>query len=217
MVRPASSERHASTTAALSAAWLARPGPASLSHQPGAITCRGLPTVVTAVDARSGDDTASVVTAVPCRGFPTFVAAVDAWYVEVGIYNFTNPGWHHETGHFTQVGRLRQGAAAAASWCGSCGLHPGWAATTGPSAIWLLMRCHAEHPDASVALSMTRGTCQAPPPPFPSTCPQPAPRCAPARPPCNRSWCGATPRTWGALSIGHALGTHSSASTVHQV
>ncbi|KAI8338423.1 CAP domain-containing protein [Chlamydoabsidia padenii] len=36
-------------------------------------------------------------------GYDTWDQAVDAWYSEVKMYNYNNPGFSGSTGHFTQV------------------------------------------------------------------------------------------------------------------
>jgi hypothetical protein len=36
-------------------------------------------------------------------GNPSFRQAIDSWYNEVSSYDFNNPGFSTETGHFTQV------------------------------------------------------------------------------------------------------------------
>ncbi|KAG0000640.1 hypothetical protein BGZ65_004196, partial [Modicella reniformis] len=36
-------------------------------------------------------------------GHSSFEAAIDSWYNEVKLYNYNNPGFSMNTGHFTQV------------------------------------------------------------------------------------------------------------------
>lgn len=50
-------------------------------------------------------------------GYPSITAAINAWYAEGKQYSYSNPGFTHETGHFTQmvwVGSLKLGCGYVA-------------------------------------------------------------------------------------------------------
>ena len=47
-------------------------------------------------------------------GYPTIKQVIDAWYNEVSLYDYNNPGFYDNTGHFTQlvwVGTTQLGCA----------------------------------------------------------------------------------------------------------
>jgi hypothetical protein len=65
------------------------------------------------------------------------VAATDAWYNEVGQYDWSNPGFSMETGHFTQV-----------VWRGSTSV--GYAVASGPYGTFVAAH-YVEHGNMSGA------------------------------------------------------------------